>query len=182
MFRMPHKPTLSSGLTLAFALASVALFGGCVKVETRELDERAVRAAAAEFYVALNYLFTGDAGPMKEVWSHADDVTYMGPGGGFQVGWHAISREWDSQAALKLGGTVKSADMQVTATRTLAVVSNYELGENTNVDGGVRKVTLRATSMFRKEGRTWKMIGHHTDLLPFLQQQVEPQTVTTSAE
>jgi ketosteroid isomerase-like protein len=165
------KTSMATALYLSLALTTVATLttlAGCAKIESRELDERAVRTAVAEFYVALNFLFTGDVGPMKEVWSHADDVTYMGPGGGFQVGWEAVQREWKSQAALKLGGTVKSADMQVTATRTLAVVSNYELGENTNVDGETRLVTLRATSMFRKEGRSWKMIGHHTDLLPYL--------------
>src|SRR5258706_10512270 len=49
-------------------------------------DEAAVKIAVAQFYAALNTMFTGDLGPMKEVWSHTDDVTYMGPGGGFQVG------------------------------------------------------------------------------------------------
>ena len=39
------------------------------------------------FHEALNLLFTGDAGPIKAVWSHADDVTSMGPVGGMQVGW-----------------------------------------------------------------------------------------------
>jgi len=28
-------------------------------------------------------------------------------------------------------------------------------------------VSIRATNVFRKEGGQWKMIGHHTDLLPF---------------
>ena len=33
--------------------------------------------------LSLNLMFAGDLGPMKDVWSHADDVTYMGPDGGF---------------------------------------------------------------------------------------------------
>ena len=106
---------------------------------------------------------------MKAVWSHATDVTYMGPGGGFKVGWEQVQQDWEAQAALKLGGKVVPADMQVTVGRDLAVVSNLENGENTNAKGVTQKLSIRATNIFRKEGGQWKMIGHHTDLLPYLE-------------
>jgi len=131
-------------------------------------DEKAVRAAAAQFYAALNRMFTGDLGPMTEVWSHVDDVTYMGPGGGFQVGWPRVLESWKAQAAMKLGGSVEAADMRVIVGRDIAVTSNYENGENTNAKGERQKLSIRATNVFRKEGGKWKMIGHHTDLLPYL--------------
>ncbi len=131
-------------------------------------DEKAVKAAAAQFYAALNRMFTGDLAPMMEVWSHADDVTYMGPGGGFQVGWPQVLESWKAQAAMKLGGSVEAADMRVTVGRDIAVTSNYENGENTNAKGERQKVSIRATNVFRKESGQWKMIGHHTDLLPYL--------------
>jgi ketosteroid isomerase-like protein len=117
-------------------------------------DEKDVKAATAEFYKALNTLFTGDAGPMKEVWSHSKDVTYMGPGGGFQVGWDKIASEWDSQAAQKLGGKVKSDKLHITTSPTLAVVCGYEKGENV-VDGKSQTVELRASTVFRKEDGKW---------------------------
>jgi len=131
-------------------------------------DETAVRNAVAQFYSALNTLFTGDATPMQEVWSHADDVTYMGPGGGFQVGWAAVLGNWKAQAAMKLGGKVAAADMRMTVGRDIAVTHNYENGENSSANGELRKVSIRATNVFRKEGGKWKMVGHHTDLLPYL--------------
>ena len=62
-------------------------------------DTQAVKAAVATFHDALNTLFTGDVAPMKVIWSHADDVTYMGPVGGMQVGWSQIEPYWDKQAA-----------------------------------------------------------------------------------
>jgi len=133
-----------------------------------EGDEKAVKSAAAGFYAALNKMFAGDIGQMKEVWSHANDVTYMGPGGGFQVGWDQVLKSWEAQAAMKLGGKVEAADMRIAAGRDIAVVSNYENGENTNARGEPQKVSIRATNVFRKEGGKWKMIGHHTDLLPYL--------------
>ena len=131
-------------------------------------DEQAVRDAAASFYGALQAMFTGDAGPMKKVWSHADDVSYMGPDGKLKRGWPPIRAEWEAQAALKLGGDVQPVDLQVTVGQDLAVTTCWEKGQNVGPDGKVEAVSIRATNVFRKEGGGWKMIGHHTDLLPFL--------------
>lgn len=132
-------------------------------------DEAEVKAAADQFYMALNAMFTGDAGPMKDVWSHAEDVTYMGPAGGFQKGWPDILAVWEEHAALKLGGKVTPDRMEITAGQDIAITHNYEIGENFDKDGNLQKVSIRATNMFRKEDGQWKMIGHHTDLLPYLE-------------
>jgi ketosteroid isomerase-like protein len=131
-------------------------------------DAKAVARAADGFYKALNVMFTGDLAPMTKVWSHADDVTYMGPGGGFQTGWAAVQAEFQKQADMKLGGHVGPTDMTITAGATIGIVSDYERGENTNAAGKTETVSLRATSLFRKEHGVWKMIGHHTDTLPYL--------------
>jgi hypothetical protein len=53
-------------------------------------NEMSFRQAADRLYDALNAMFAGDLTPMKALWSHADDVTYMGPGGGLQVGWKQV--------------------------------------------------------------------------------------------
>ena len=42
--------------------------------------------AVSQFYVALNEMFKGNVEPIKEVWSHTDDVAYMGPTGGIKIG------------------------------------------------------------------------------------------------
>ena len=153
-------------------LSVVALvLAGCAAASAmrRSGDEtEAVKQAAAGFYSALNALFTGDAEPMKEVWSHADDVTYMGPAGGVQVGWDQVRERWDAQATLKLGGKIRGERLEMVVGRDLAVTYSYENGENI-VDGKPQKVSIRATNVFRKEGGSWKMIAHHTDLLPYLQ-------------
>ncbi|MFD0986533.1 YybH family protein [Methyloligella solikamskensis] len=131
-------------------------------------DHDGVAAAAAAFYDALNIFFGGEMEPMKVVWSHADDVTYMGPDGGFQVGWRAVLAEWEKVAAMKLGGHVVPEGMRITCGGDLAVVSNYEKGTNTNIGDGPVDVLIRATNIFRRENGAWKMIGHHTDKLSFL--------------
>ena len=131
-------------------------------------DTAEIRTAVASFYTALNVMFTGDLEPMKRGWSHKKDVTYMGPDGSFHVGWKQVSAEWEKQAALKLGGKVEPKGMRITVGRDLGIVSNYEVGKNV-AGGKAINVNIRVTSMFRKENGHWKMIGDHTDILPFLQ-------------
>src|SRR5215468_5482606 len=103
------KPRIRSGVLCA--MAALILFSNDTSVAA-DADQQAVRAAAAQFYSALNVMFTGALDPMKNVWSHADDVTYLGPGGGFRVGWNEVLQDWEKQAAMKLGGKVEPVDMR----------------------------------------------------------------------
>jgi len=141
-----------------------------MKTLASDAEKKAVRKSVEQFYAALNAMFMGDLGAMKEVWSHAEDVTYMGPGGGFRIGWDQILADWETQAAMKLGGEVKPENMHITVGQELGVVQNYEKGENINTEGKPQQVSIRTTNLFRKEDGKWKMIGHHTDLLPYLNQ------------
>jgi len=144
----------------------LGVLGVCREITPSPAAEEEVLAANDQFYTALNTLFTGELAPMNAIWSHANDVTYMSPVGGFQVGWDAVRKDWEIQAALKLGGKLVASEMQVTAGRDIAAVSDIEKGENLNVKGEIQKVSIRATNIFRKEDGQWKMIGHHVDLLP----------------
>ena len=128
-------------------------------------DEAAVRAATQRFYAALNALFAGDTAPMETVWSHADDVTYMGPYGDYRIGWAQVRESWLEQTAMKLGGNVEPDDIRLNVGTNLAIVHNLEIG-HVFPAGHDEPVHLRATNMFRKEDGRWKMIGHHADRLP----------------
>ena len=155
---------------IPFGLVTFSLMALVTAAPVRAADDetQAVKAAVAEFHDALNRLFSGDAAPMKAIWSHADDVVYMGPVGGMQVGWSQVEPYWNTQAAKKLGGKVDPVDVHVTASATLAVVHYWEKGENV-IDGKPQPVSIRTTTTLRKEGGHWKVIGHHTDTLAYLQ-------------
>jgi ketosteroid isomerase-like protein len=128
--------------------------------------EKEVRMAAEQFYASLNTLFKGNLDPMIEVWSHADDVTYLGPSGGILVGWEAVRNSWAEQAKLKLGGRVEPEDMHVTAGDEIGITVDYERGTS-YINGKPEKVNIRATNVFRLENGKWKMIEHHADILPW---------------
>lgn len=127
-----------------------------------------MRSAVQQFYPALNQVFDGELKEMDKLWSHVDDVTYHGSTGGIKQGWEAVHRDWIKQAKLKLGGRVKPENLSFILGRDIAVVSNYEIGENIGRDRKPLQVAIRAASTFRKEDGKWKMIGHHADLLPYL--------------
>jgi ketosteroid isomerase-like protein len=164
---MWNKRMVWLSIFIIIAVGTITISTGCSIMQDKK-DKESVQAAVAQFYTALNAMFNGDLAPMDAVWSHADDVTYMGPTGGYRVGWQQVRADWQQQAEQKLGGMVKPEEVRITMSENLAVVHNYEKGENTNTQGNPAKVSIRATNVFRKEGGKWKMIGHHTDLLPFL--------------
>jgi len=139
-----------------------------VATADEKADEQKLLAANADFYKALNALFKGEVAPMEQVWSHAEDVNYMGPDGLRQLGWKAVLADWKTQAAKRLGGTIKIDQPRVQVGGSIGVITGIEIGENV-VDGTPQKVSIRTTSVFRKEDGKWKMIGHHTDKLPYLE-------------
>jgi len=132
-----------------------------------------LKNAIEQFYSAHNEIFAGNLEPMEEVWSHADDVTYMSPIGGILVGWEATRGSWSKQAELKLNGHVEPVDMLVIEGEDIGVCHNYIKGTHFVVDGKEVHPNIRATTVYRKENGSWKVISHHTDLMHWLEVEVE---------
>jgi ketosteroid isomerase-like protein len=126
-------------------------------------EDQAVIAATRAFYAALNAMLAGDPDPLADVYSHADDVTYMPAEGGFLFGWEAVSADWSRQAQASRGGAVEAEDIQVTVGAEIAISGAYTGAKMTAPDGEVREVRLRESSAFRREDGEWKMIAHHAD-------------------
>jgi len=131
-----------------------------------------LKDAIEQFYIAHNEIFVGNLTPMEEVWSHADDVTYMSPIGGILVGWEATRDSWRKQAELNLDGHVDPIDMQVVEGEDIGVCCNYVKGTNFVENGKEVHPNIRATTVYRKENGAWKVISHHTDLIHWLEVEV----------
>ena len=130
-------------------------------------NEQSISTAIDNFYSALNILFTGNGQPMKDAWSHADDVTYMGPDGLYLIGWGNIEQMWNSVAALKLGGRVNPQQLHTVIGIDMALINCVEIGEN-KVDEKAETVSIRSSTVFSRRNGTWKVIAHQTDLLGYL--------------
>jgi ketosteroid isomerase-like protein len=129
-------------------------------------DNTAVLAANEAWYIALNAMLNGDPAPFADVYSHADDVSYMSAEGGLRVGWDATWSDWQAQAKLARGGHVEETDNNTIVNGDMAVVQTVEKGVVNNREGAGVEQVARETSVFRREDGKWKMVAHHADLLP----------------
>ncbi|MEM6582688.1 MAG: nuclear transport factor 2 family protein [Pseudomonadota bacterium] len=119
-----------------------------------------------QFFAALNEMFKGNVTPMEALWSHADDVVYLGPSRDlFHVGWDAIDKDWLQQNEAQLGGSIEVVKRHITSSDTLATVHHVA---EVSSQGGEDKISMRGTNVFRKESGEWKLIAHHSDPLPYL--------------
>jgi len=159
--------------TYAFFAASLLL---CVvltvpvvsqeKAEEMPSDEKAVQDAVEQWFVALNAMFAGDPQPFAELYSHAEDVTYMGAEGTYRIGWEATYDDWKTQAEKSLGGEVHGEEIHVIVEGAMATATHFTEGTVKTADGKMIDQRVRETSVFRKKNGTWKMIGHQADNYP----------------
>lgn len=160
------KKLLRILLASAFLLSFSSAASAADAVKPAE-EAKAVSMAIDNFYSALNILFKGNAQPMKEAWSHADEVTYMGPDGLYLMGWDNIEQMWNSVAVLKLGGRVSPQKMHTVIGVDMALINCIEVGEN-EVNGKAENVSIRSSTILSKRNGTWKVIAHQTDLLGYM--------------
>ncbi len=128
--------------------------------------EDAIREAVVAFYAAVNRLQRGDPTAMLALWSHADDITHMGPRGGQERGWEAVRAYWEGAARL---AAASPADVAATpGDQVIRIVGNlaYVCGtEHVRVrrDGEERAFAPRATNIFRYESGAWRMVHRQAE-------------------
>lgn len=127
--------------------------------------EQEVREASTQFYAALSRMINGDPESLKAIWSHGDSVTTMHPVGGRQVGWSEVWDTWDQVAQVSSEGRVELKDQLIRVVGELA----YEVGvEDAEFKIAGNKVggEIRVTNIYQREDGAWKVVHHHTDLVP----------------
>ncbi|OYD83623.1 YybH family protein [Azospirillum brasilense] len=127
-----------------------------------------IRSASERFYSALNRMLNGDPAAMAEVWSHDRTVTTMHPIGDREVGWENVGKSWSQVAALATGGQVALTDPLIQAVGDMAYEVGVEKGQCT-LAGRQVPIEARVTNVYRREAGAWKLVHHHTDLSPAMQ-------------
>jgi len=145
-------------------LVSSLLLLACQPQTNTPMSTETVIAANTTLYTSLNAMFEGDFGPISNVWSHSDSITYMGPFGGKLVGWEAVGADFKQVTDMKIGGSIRQEGVSVHVGEDMAYVACTEVGENIGPDGKPVQVRHRATNVFQLENGEWKLIHHHTDI------------------
>ncbi len=133
--------------------------------------EGEVRAAFDAFYAALNRVVNRDAGPMADAWWHTPDVSASHPMGDWTVGWDLLAVTWEEFARFFVRGTVEVENV------TLHVVGDFAYAFNVEVvfletPTGLIRFRSNATNVFRREAGAWRLVHHHADKAPVLEQSV----------
>jgi ketosteroid isomerase-like protein len=134
-----------------------------------EVEADEVRQASDRFYAALNRVLQGDAGPMMDVWSHTSDVTTMHPIGQREVGWEQVEGPWQQVASLASGGQVAIKDPLIRVVGDLAYEVGIEDGDG-KIAGEVVSFGHRVTNVYRREDGDWKIVHHHADKNPAMEE------------
>jgi ketosteroid isomerase-like protein len=117
------------------------------------------------YHLALGELVNGNPEPLKEVFSHRDDVSLANPFGPPVRGWDEAARTMERAATNYRDGEIVSFE-NVANYVTSELVCVVEMERyRARVGGGedISPVTLRVTSIFRPEDGTWKVVHRHAD-------------------
>jgi ketosteroid isomerase-like protein len=114
---------------------------------------------------AIERFVNGDAGPYKQLWSLANDVTIFGGWGGYEQGCDAVSRRLDWAASRFGEGQIDIDNLAAGASGDLAY--SVDIERNTAfVDGAARPQTaLRVTHICRRDDGEWRIVHRHADRL-----------------
>jgi ketosteroid isomerase-like protein len=121
--------------------------------------------AVERYHLAAGEFAKGNPQPVKDAWSHRDDVTLANPFGPAVRGWKLVSEALDYASS-------RFRDGEVTRFETVAKYVTSDLASFLETEqwkakvGGREDVSpfdLRVTSTFRREDDSWKLVHRHAD-------------------
>ncbi len=116
---------------------------------------------------SLEAFIRGDPEPQKVLWSRREDITLANPLGSPARGYDRVCEAMDIAAA-------QVRDGEGLTLETISFVETPDLAYELDIQGGRMKlgdaddmvpVTLRVTSIFRREEDGWKLVHRHADPL-----------------
>jgi ketosteroid isomerase-like protein len=109
----------------------------------------------------------GDPEPKKRLFSRRDDATLANPLGLTARGWSEVEKTMEYAASrYRDGEPIRFERISEYATADLAYMVELERSR-TKVGGAdeMAQVSLRVTTIFRREDGTWKIVHRHADPL-----------------
>jgi ketosteroid isomerase-like protein len=116
-------------------------------------------------HLALGEIVNGNPEPLKEMYSHRQDVSLANPFGPPVRGWDEAARTMERAASnYRDGEIIGFENVAKFVTSDLACIVEVER-YRAKVGGSedITPVTLRVTSILRPEDGTWKIVHRHAD-------------------
>jgi ketosteroid isomerase-like protein len=153
-----NAPSASMGAGTHYAL------GAAETLEGRDMSPDLVETIE-QYHRALDAFVTGDPEPQKKMWSRRDDATLANPLGPPARGWNQVEEALERAASQLRDGEPVGRDSiseYVTADLAYSVEierSRMKVGEADEIV----PVSLRVTTIFRREDDEWKVAHRHAD-------------------
>lgn len=121
--------------------------------------------AVARFHAAQGEFLKGNPKPVKERFSHRDDVSLANPYGPPVRGWQQVAQTIERASSLRREG-------ELVGIETVAQYVTADLGYVAQIERARAKIgdreditpyAVRATNIFRREEGGWKMAHRHAD-------------------
>ena len=119
-----------------------------------------------QYHKALQEFMKGNPNPQETLFSHREDVSLANPFGGIMFGWESVKKTLEHAASFYKEGTHNYENVIKYVTPELAYLVEVEKSK-AKFGGRVEMstVTLRVTSVFRREDGVWRLIHRHADPL-----------------
>src|SRR5215204_184585 len=118
-----------------------------------------------QYQLAVGEVLKGNPEPVKKLWSHQEDVSLANPFGPPVRGWEQAAAGMERAASqYRDGEIVGFENVAKHVTPELAYTVEVErLKAKVGGREDITPVALRATSVFRPEDGTWKVVHRHAD-------------------
>jgi ketosteroid isomerase-like protein len=135
-------------------------------------EEEEIRAASARFYEALNRVCRGDPATMGDTWHQTAHVTTVHPVGEWAHGWEQVWASWEEIAQTARNGSIVARDVR---TFVYGIIAYTTCVEDVTVTYGetTARWSANVTNVFLNTDGQWKLIHHHSDKAPALEEAVE---------
>ncbi len=118
-----------------------------------------------QWHLAQGEFLKGNPEPVKERWSHREDVSVANPYGPPVRGWEQVAKTIEHASSLRSDGEFVGSEVVAKyVTAELAYVVQIERAKAKV--GGREDITpyaVRATNVFRPEDGVWKIVHQYAD-------------------
>ena len=115
-----------------------------------------------QYDLALDEFMRGNPEPVKEIFSHREDVTFANPFFPVGHGWGQVAERLECAASNFRDGEASFEIVEKYVTPELAYLVRIERAKVGRSEE-LAPIALRVTSIFRPEEGTWKVVHRHAD-------------------
>jgi ketosteroid isomerase-like protein len=131
-------------------------------------DETEFLSFLERCHEALTSQSHGDSTPYLSLWSREDDVAFMAPMGGYQLGFEQVSGLLSAAATVQDYETFR-ADNLVTvvsggSAHTVEIERIARRPDPERKSEWPDQLTLRVTCVYRREKESWKVVLRHANI------------------